>query len=209
MPMRENSERMGSGRDGFLERVAERANLPYHDAADIVDEVLRELAKVLDRESWTKIQEILPFEVDIEPSGQPLSIEESLMELSRDEPVRDERAAIHARAVAGTIGETASESQLEELSALIEDDTVLALFEERRGELTNGPRSERWGAGPAHPAHGRSRAIAASPRSGLSHRSRPVHRRRPRIRRSSWQVSLVAWFGVWDPAPGIAGAVTA
>ncbi|HXV70652.1 MAG TPA: DUF2267 domain-containing protein [Acidimicrobiia bacterium] len=137
--MREKSERIGSGRGGFLELVAERANLPYHDAADLVDEVLRELAKVLDRESWTKIQEILPLEVDIEPFGQSLSIEEFLMKLSRDEPVQDERAAIHAGAVAGTIGETASESRLEELSALIEDDTVLALFEERRGELTTVP----------------------------------------------------------------------
>jgi len=130
---------MGSGRDGFLVRIAERANVPDDEAADLVEDVLRELAKVLDGESWTKIQEILPFEVDIEPSGQSMSIEEFLTELSGDEPVEDERAAIHARAVAGTIGEAATKSQVEELSSLIEDETVLALFEERRGELTTVP----------------------------------------------------------------------
>lgn len=132
---------MGSDRAGFLSQVAERANVPHEDAADLVDEVLRELARILDPESWRKVREIVPFEVDVESSGdgQSLSMERFLVELSGEEPVQEERAARHARAVAGAIRDAASESQIEQLSHLIEDDSVLALFEERRGELTTVP----------------------------------------------------------------------
>lgn len=132
---------MISDRAGFLSRVSERANVPQSEAADLVEEVLDDLANVLDPTSWETIQDILPFEVGDGSSGsdRSLSIEQFLVELSGDEPVGAERAASHARAVAGTIREAATEPQLRKLSNQIEDEAILALFEEHRGELTSVP----------------------------------------------------------------------
>ena len=125
----------------FLSNVAERANVPEDDAEDLTRDFLQVLAKVLDRGSWEMIQEIVPLQVDHQSGGgqQSLTMEEFLVELSGEERVEDEQAAIHARAVAGAIRDAASRSQMDELSSLIEDDTTLALFEDRRGELTSVP----------------------------------------------------------------------
>lgn len=130
---------MGPGRAEFLSRVAERANVPEEQASGLVDDFLTALAKTVDRGTWEKIQEIVPMAVDAqqgEVGEKPLTIEQFLLELSGREPVADERAATHARAVAGAIREEASESQFEQLRSRMEDDTLLALFEEERGELT-------------------------------------------------------------------------
>ena len=132
---------MISDRTGFLSRVSERANVPPAEAGDLVEEVLDQLAKVLDPKSWETIEDILPFEVGAASSGdhRSLSIEQFLVELSGDEPVEAERAASHARAVAETIRDAATEPQLRRLSTQIQDDAILALFEEHRGELTSVP----------------------------------------------------------------------
>lgn len=108
---------MGSDRDEFISKIAERANVPEEDAADLVRDFLRELAKTLDRSSWEKVQEFVPLSVEVQSDGeqQSLTIEEFLVELSGEEPVEDELAGGHARAVAGVIREVIPKSRLDEL----------------------------------------------------------------------------------------------
>lgn len=132
---------MSSDRDEFLAAVAARANVPDADAADLVSDFLSAIAGAIDEDAWEAVRALVPTSSDERAPEAPSSatIEEMLIEMSGEEGVAEDRVASHARAVAMAVRDRASTQQLRRLAELIQDDTVLALFEEHRGELTSVP----------------------------------------------------------------------
>lgn len=124
----------------FVARVAERARIPEADARPLVKNFLAALSGIVDRETWNLIRDLVPDEIEMAwedgADYEPSTIEQFLLDQSDREPVRADRAAKHARAVAGAVREWATDEELRQLTSLVQHDDVLALFEETRGELT-------------------------------------------------------------------------
>lgn len=124
----------------FLADVAERARIPTGDADDLIRDFMGALSGVVERDAWDLVRRLVPEQIQIswdEATAQGTTrVEHFLLELSKREPVEESRAADHARAVGVTIGEQATDQELEKLASLIRDDDVLALFEQDRGGLT-------------------------------------------------------------------------
>lgn len=146
--------------DDFFARVAERAGIPKADARPLVKNFLAALSGTVDRETWNLIRSLIPAEIEMAwedgADYEPSTVEQFLLDQSNREPVRADRAAEHARAVAGVIRERAPDEDLSRLASLVQDDDILALFEETRGELTT----------PEAPTEG-DRAIHSPAQSGL------------------------------------------
>lgn len=144
----------------FFARVAERAGIPEADARPLVKSFLAALSGTVDREPWNLIRSLIPAEIEMTfkdgADYESSTVEQFLLDQSNREPVRADRAAEHARAVAGAIRERATHEDLGRLASLVQHDAILALFEETRGELTT----------PEAPTEG-DRAIHSPAQSGL------------------------------------------
>lgn len=161
MAMSEDSE--------FIARVAELARIPEDDARSLVRDFFAALTGMVDRETWNLIRSLVPGEVEIswdeDADYETTTIEQFLLDVSRREPVAMDRAAEHARAVAEAVREQATESELRQLASAIEDDDLLALFEETRGELTT-PQTPTEGTEAIH-SPARSRGASEEDQTGV------------------------------------------
>lgn len=149
---------MSHGTD-FAARVAERARVPEADAKPLVKSFLAALSGIVDRETWNLIRALVPDDIEMTwedgADYESSTVEQFLLDQSNREPVRTDRAAEHARAVAGAVRERATDEELRQLVSLVQNDDILALFEEERGELT-APDSPTKGAKAIHsPAQSR------------------------------------------------------
>lgn len=154
----------GGNTGDFLARVSERARVPQDDAEALVRDFMGALTGVVDRESWDLVRRLMPEPIEVSwedgADYESTNVEQFLLEVSRREPVAEDRAAEHARAVASAIREQATAEELEHLASTIQDDDVLALFEETRGGLTapetptEGEKAIHSPPEPQHPANG-------------------------------------------------------
>lgn len=133
----------------FVAEVSERARLDEHDARSLIEDFLHALPGFVTRETWDLIADLTPGDVDVDweemPPREDRSIEAFLLEMSSEERVESRRAAEHARAVAETIRSRATREQAESLQSAIRDESLLALFETERGELTSQPTRRESG----------------------------------------------------------------
>lgn len=124
----------------FLSRVAQRARIPKEDAGALINGFMGALTVILQEDTWHQVRDLVPMETSVEweapPADDRPTVEQFLLEMSKRESVEPDRAADHARAVAGAIRERASDEELDRLAASIHNDDVLALFESVRGELS-------------------------------------------------------------------------
>lgn len=164
-----NGYRMAMSEDSeFIARVAELARIPEDDAGSLVRDFLAALTGMVDRQTWDLIRSLVPGEIGVSweegADYEPTTIEQFLLDVSRREPVATERGAEHARAVAEAVREQATESELRQLASAIQDDDLLALFEETRGELTT-PQTPTEGMEAIH-SPGSSRGASESDQTG-------------------------------------------
>lgn len=127
---------------GFVAEIAEQAHVPERDARTLVSDFLRALSGFVGEEAMDILVDLSPIDVGAvgskgdEPPAGAESIEDFLLEMSDEEEVATGRAAEHARVVAEGLRSRASRPQLERLRESIENESILALFELTRGELT-------------------------------------------------------------------------
>ena len=123
----------------FLATVSEESGLEPADARILVEDFLTALAGYVPTDAWEIIASAVPLTVDVdaEPGRQVGSTpKDFILEMSHEEGVGDRDSALHARAVAETIGSRLGEEQRNRLAELVDED-FLALFESSgRGELT-------------------------------------------------------------------------
>lgn len=131
----------------FVKDLAESAHLNKEDAQDLIADFLEALPGFVDRETWDFIHELVPVEVTADweqVGGEPedRTMEEFLVEMSREEGVESPRAAEHARAIAETIHSHSDPDQMERLRSMMVNEDLLALFESVRGELSSPDERE-------------------------------------------------------------------
>lgn len=129
-----------TGRDqAFYAAIADEAHLPESDAQVLVADFLDAISRFIGDDAWGTLLDLVPDgpEVDRKDGERTEgTIEDFLLEMSDVESVEAGRAAEHARIVAEKLRSRADESHLERLRESIENEELLALFELRRGELT-------------------------------------------------------------------------
>lgn len=123
----------------FLSRIAEEAHLSERDARTLVSDFVRAVSGFVGEAATEILIDLTPADLGVIPSrshDDDASVEEFLLEMSDEEGVAAGRAAEHARVVAEALRSRATESDLARLQESIENESILALFELTRGELT-------------------------------------------------------------------------
>jgi uncharacterized protein (DUF2267 family) len=127
--------------DWFVEKVAERAQIPRSDVPSLVDDFLRALGSFADQSGWKAVVDAVPLDTELRWNNldreEVSTLDDFFLAMSDEESVGDGRAAEHARAVAQTVAEHAGPGGQERIRKAVKHEGMLALFETMRGEVTS------------------------------------------------------------------------